>query len=293
MKLCLVCQESFEGNDWRCPNCDWEPPSFEGYPCFAPELIYTIDGFDSVAHDRLMFLEEGSFWFRGRNKLLCFTLQKFFPSAQNLFEIGCGTGFVIAGFAKERPDLSLVGGEVLVSAFKHASLRVPQAEFVQIDGRNLPYENEFDVIGAFDVLEHIEEDVLVVGQMHKALKKKSGIILTVPQHQWLWSDEDEMACHKRRYSRKDLINILESSGFKVKWATSFVSLLLPLMVASRFRWRLLREKRIASKTNTEFYLPKSFDYLFERICDVERRFLEKGNRSLPMGGSLLIVAVKE
>lgn len=293
MKLCLTCQEPFDGNDWRCPNCSWEPHYYEGYPCFSPKLAFNSDGFNSEAHDRLMLLEQGSFWFRSRNKLLSFALQRFFPSAQSLFEVGCGTGFVLAGFAKERPDLRLVGGELLVSAFKHTSARVPHAEFVQVDGRNLPYKNEFDVIGAFDVLEHIDEDVLVIKQMHNSIKQAGGIILTVPQHQWLWSIQDEIGCHKRRYSRRVLTKNLESVGFKIIWVTSFVSILLPLMMASRFRWRLFKGKRLSSKITAEFHLPKRFDYLLEKVCDVERRFLENGTRSLPLGGSLLLVAVKE
>ena len=66
------------------------------------------------------------------------------------------------------------------------------------------FRNEFDVIGAFDVLEHIADDELVLSQMHQAVRKGGGIILTVPQHSFLWSEIDEYSRHVRRYSVSEL-----------------------------------------------------------------------------------------
>jgi SAM-dependent methyltransferase len=265
---------------------------YDGHHCFAPELAFESDGFDSEAHKRLFQLEQRCFWFRARNKLLQFTLEKFFPWAQSLFEIGCGTGFVLAGFADVYPEMRLVGGEIYVSVLKHASSRVPRCEFIQVDVCNLPYENEFDVIGAFDLLEHIDEDERAIKQMHQALKGRGCLILTVPQHQWLWSAQDKIARHKRRYSRKALVNKIEFVGFQVIWVTSFISLLLPLMVVSRLRWRWIGSTRVSLDNTVEFQLPERFDFLLEKACDVERRFLEKHGQSLPLGGSLLVVAMK-
>lgn len=66
-----------------------------------------------------------------------------------------------------------------------------------MDARRIPFEGEFDVIGAFDVLEHIEEDERVLGQLNAALRSGGGIIATVPQHQWLWSEMDTVSGHRR------------------------------------------------------------------------------------------------
>ena len=60
------------------------------------------------------------------------------------------------------------------------------------------------MIGAFDVLEHIADDELVLSQMHQAVRKGGGIILTVPQHSFLWSEIDEYSRHVRRYSVSEL-----------------------------------------------------------------------------------------
>ena len=64
-----------------------------------------------------------------------------------------------------------------------------------MDARRIPFEDEFDVIGAFDVLEHIKEDEQVLVQMHRAVKSGGGIMLTVPQHMFLWSEQDVQAHH--------------------------------------------------------------------------------------------------
>jgi SAM-dependent methyltransferase len=293
MKVCLRCKGSFSTDSWQCPQCGWKPVLYSGYPCFASGLAFESNGFDPEAHEKLSRFEQRCFWFRSRNQLIQFVLETFFPSAQSLFEIGCGTGFVLAALAECFPGMRLVGGDIYVSTFKNASSRVPKAEFIQVDATALPYKNEFDVIGAFDVLEHLDDDERAIKQMQQAVKSKGGIIVTVPQHPWLWSPLDEMACHKRRYSRRELISKIESAGLQVKWVTSFMSMLLPFMAVSRIRFRLTRGKQVFADATAEFQLPKWLDFILEKVCDVETRFIEKDLRSFPMGGSLLAVAMKE
>jgi 2-polyprenyl-3-methyl-5-hydroxy-6-metoxy-1,4-benzoquinol methylase len=70
--------------------------------------------------------------------------------------------------------------------------------------RAVPSAETFDVIGEFDVLEHIEDEKAVLMAMHRALRPGGDIALTVPQHPRLWSGTDEAAHHKRRYERGEL-----------------------------------------------------------------------------------------
>src|SRR5690606_22871969 len=114
-------------------------------------------------------------------------------------EIGCGTGFVLSGVADAFPAVRLFGSEIFTAGLEFAARRQPSVNFMQMDARSLPFLDEFDVIGAFDVLEHIVEDGQVLAQMREALKPNGIILLTVPQHEWLWSPVDEFACHVRRY----------------------------------------------------------------------------------------------
>lgn len=88
-------------------------------------------------------------------------------------EIGCGTGYVLSGLSAST-DFQLSGSDIHVEGLKYAKQRVPSAEFIQMDATEMPFETEFDAIGAFDVLEHISDDELALKNIHKSLCQKES-----------------------------------------------------------------------------------------------------------------------
>ena len=112
------------------------------------------------------------------------------------------------------------GSDVLCAGLDYARRRVRTANLSQMDATRMPFFNEFDVICAFDVIEHIEADTSVLAEMHRATKPGGGIVLTVPQHKWLWSAADDYAHHVRRYSRSELTKKVKSAGFEPLIVTS-------------------------------------------------------------------------
>ena len=146
-----------------------------------------------------------------------------------MLEVGCGTGFVLQQLAAEN-RYELTGLESHIAGLRYARARLPSVEFVQADARDLPYESEFDAVGAFDVIEHVGEDEAVLASIRRALKVGGIVIVTVPQHKWLWSGTDEQAMHKRRYTRRELMTKLETAGLRSCDCTSFVTVLLPSYV---------------------------------------------------------------
>lgn len=288
MKLCPHCSTPHEALEWTCPACGFTPQRLAGYPAFAPELASAGAGFQPEAFAELAALEAGNFWFRARNKLIVWALRRHFPKLRRHLEIGCGTGYVLAGVAEAFPEALLTGSEVFSAGLPYAARRLQQAELLQMDARNIPYRDEFDVIGAFDVLEHIEEDEAVLAEMWRALRPGGGIVLTVPQHPWLWSRQDDYACHVRRYRVGELSKKVERAGFRVAMQTSFVSLLLPAMLASRLAQRNAPANRGAL---SELRLPGIVNQAFEGVMDMERVLIRLGAR-FPAGGSNLLVAIK-
>lgn len=289
MRECLLCGIQFAQHGWHCPACQMSPQYILGYPAFSPELARANTGFQEKFFAELAIVEAQNFWFRARNRLIVWVLQQYFPNLQNFFEIGCGTGFVLSGIQETFPQISLSASDVSSAGLPFAGERVPQAELFQMDARHIPFKQEFDVIGAFDVLEHIQEDETVLAQIHEALRPGGGLLLTVPQHPFLWSQDDEAACHVRRYTAQELKQKVEQAGFRVAKSTSFVSLLFPLMVVSRFKRRNpnqafdeMAEFKISSLTNT----------LLEKVMDMERLFIRSG-LTFPFGGSLLLVGNKK
>lgn len=127
-------------------------------------------GFHETFFAELAQREAGNFWFEARNTIIVRTLRRFFPQFRSFLEIGCGTGFVLSGIARAFPDVRLVGTEIFVAGLPFAAARVPSASFAQMDARRLPYAAEFDVVGAFDVIEHIEEDVDVLENLKRAVR---------------------------------------------------------------------------------------------------------------------------
>lgn len=288
MKRCLKCDAAFAGADWTCPACGFAPASVKGCLAFASELAGGGEGYQDSYFAELARLEAANFWFLARNQLILWALQKHFKNTQNFLEIGCGTGFVLSGIAQVLPQISLSGSEISTHGLAHATQRIPQANFFQMDARAIPFGAEFDTIGAFDVIEHINEDEAVLAQISCALRPGGGMLLTVPQHKFLWSQVDEHAFHVRRYHAPELRTKIERAGFKVLTMTSFVSLLLPLMFISRLARRktqqnfdVLAELRLNSATN----------FALKSALDFERVLIRAGVR-FPFGGSLLVAAQK-
>jgi SAM-dependent methyltransferase len=271
---------------WNCPQCGFAPETMEGYPAFAPELARAASGYDPAHFAGLAELESRNFWFRARNRLIIWAMERYFPGAARFLEAGCGTGFVLSGVAQAFPGLQITGSELAAEGLGFAARRVPAARLIQMDARRIPFREEFDVAGAFDVIEHIEDDRAVLRALREALVPGGGLLLTVPQHPSLWSEFDARAHHVRRYRAADLRGKLVETGFEIVKMTSFVTLLLPLMYASRLAQRApgadydpLAELRIAPWLN----------WTLERVLDAERALIRAG-LSLPAGGSLLVVA---
>lgn len=289
MKVCFKCGFQFDADGWSCPRCGKRPALAQGFPSFAGQVSPAEgEGFRVEYFAELASLEAGNFWFRARNRLIVWALRSYFPEARSLLEIGCGTGFVLSRIATDMPSLRLSGSELYASALQFAARRVAGAEFLQMDARRMPFAEEFDVVAAFDVLEHIPEDEDVLAAMFNAVRPGGGIIVTVPQHPALWSRQDEYAHHVRRYSLAGLKDKVESAGFVVARASSFVSLLLPLMAMTRLA------KRGPEKTFDpmgELRLPGPVNMVLERVLAFERILIQLGV-DLPLGGSLLLMAHK-
>ncbi|MGN6580944.1 MAG: methyltransferase domain-containing protein [Bordetella sp.] len=288
MRACLKCKHVFSSDAWRCPACGYEPISLAGITAHAPEFANAGGGFKPEYFAELARLEATNFWFRARNSIILWALNTYAPDTRSFLEVGCGTGFVLSGIAKAHPDMALHGSEIFLDGLSHAVARVHGAQFMQMDARRVPFVDEFDSVGIFDVLEHIEEDTTVLAQLHRSLKPGGTLFLTVPQHRWLWSASDTYACHIRRYTKSELHEKVIGAGFSIERSTSFVSLLLPALLLSRGTTRKLDEN---FDSTTEFRLPGFLNAFLLGVMLFERRLISCGI-SFPLGGSRLVVARK-
>ncbi len=243
-------------------------------------------GYDARHFARLFGLEDRSFWFRGRGDLITWALDRYFPDARSHLEIGCGNGYMLNRTRRVHPDWRLVGTELYDEGLDKARLRMPEGvELRRLDATRLPYDEEFDTAGAYDVIEHIDLAGVVLDGLYRAVRPGGGLIVTVPQHRWLWSEADVAAHHVKRYTRGELYGELTAAGFRVEHVTSFVSLLLPAMVASRLAGRG------AGNVEDELGMPAPLNAMAYAVMRAEAALVRAG-LSLPAGGSLLAVARK-
>lgn len=285
MRWCVACETEFDGPGWTCPACGHAPTIHESHVSFVDASAFHGDMFEGRFFETLAKLEEGFWWFEARNDLIVWALRHWFPSAKSLLEIGCGTGFVVSRIAHDFPAVATSASDLFPDAMTFVKSRAPNTLLYQIDGRCIPFRAEFDVIGAFDVIEHIEDDRAVMRQVYKAVRPGGGLLVTVPQHPFLWTSYDEYGHHKRRYTRRSLARLLLDAGFEIVALRSFVSLLFPALLLSR-----LRDKGAKSVDPLgEFRVSSRVNATLRGVMRGEFALLQRG-ANFPCGGSLLAVA---
>jgi SAM-dependent methyltransferase len=277
---------------WRCSVCGSGLSVRSGFVRLAPELDDVNEGFDLTSFDRLRGIEDGHFWFTARNEMIVWLLQRFAAQAGRALEIGCGTGYVLFAFRKALPTARLAGSELHSLGLVHARQRHGQTvELAQLDARDIGLTDALDLVGAFDVLEHIADDRRVLDEFYRALRPGGVLIATVPQHPSLWSASDEVAHHQRRYKMGELASKAHQAGFMLRYESSFATLTLPLMAASRLHARLLNRGNGMKGVEVEMKISPRLNMALRLVLSGEH-VLRRLGFPLPVGGSQVVVATK-
>ena len=265
----------------------------EGIKCFSPEVASSYADYPDEGFGLTDKAGESSFWVRSRNRLFKRIVENhLIPSGKTKFlEIGCGTGGFIEKII-DNESLEITGSEVYLRGLLYAKKNLPNVDFIQFDVTKGVVGDEFDIIVAFDVIEHIEDDVAAISNINKMLHKGGSFIVTVPQHMFLWSKLDEIVKHKRRYSRRELVAKLQSNGFDISYCTSFLFALFPLMLISR----IFDKGRDQSDFDEEALekrvtFSNMLNWIFDRLMRIDEALIRLGI-SLPFGGTLVVVARK-
>lgn len=139
-------------------------------------------------------------WPVGRDFTILLWLRKIWRGQNwRILDLGCGLGETTR---KLESFGTVIGVDTAKEAVQMARERgLSQVEVMNICSLSLP-SDFFDLVTAFDVLEHIEDDQKALGEICRVLKKGGLFLLTVPACPWLWSFHDESLGHKRRYTKK-------------------------------------------------------------------------------------------
>ena len=290
MKLCIECRAAFDSEDWHCPACGFVPEMVGDWPTFRSDLVGTgPKEFGNPIYERMMAFEERSFYTRARLRLIRWAIEKFFPGLTNFYDFGAGTGFVIECVRAMKPDLDLYASDLSFDALSWVDSRLGgNVTLFHTDADHIPYFEHFDVVGAFDVIEHIDDDVAALGALYRAIKPGGGILITVPRHMIMWSPLDDEAGHKRRYCGNELARKVGEAGFQVIWDSCFMAtLFLPQLLSRRLLTRFAGRQSFES----ENMLPTPINGLLEGVLSIELALLRLGLR-FPFGGTQIVAARK-
>lgn len=187
--------------------------------------------YDQSYFEKLYQVEDRHFWFRTRRVIvaaLCADIVASLPAGYRVMEIGCGTGHLLKTLKDTCVHGRLVGMDLYWQGLAFASQRT-STSLIQGRAEWMPFrEGTFDLIGMFDVLEHLENDDEILVSVGKMLKKGGKLLLTVPAERQLWSTTDLIAHHQRRYEKDELQQKLVKSGFQISYISEFMQVLHPL-----------------------------------------------------------------
>ena len=252
--------------------------------------------YDAVHFQPLFAVEDRHFWFRSRNRCIAAAtrLMPNHASVRDVIEHGCGTGFVLAELQRLFPQAKVVGADLFAEGLALARKRFA-GQLVQTDILKSGYRAAFDLVGLFDVLEHLDDDLEVLKVLRGQLRPGGSLLMTVPAHMALWSEYDVASGHRRRYSRHELMARLTQAGFNVIFCTEFMSVVFPLMwLRRRLAWRKDEAVGGDDETNTRFerelHVNPFLNFVLEKVLRPEAWLISRGRR-LPCGTSLLALAV--
>lgn len=243
---------------------------------------------EEVLYQEYARLTAHHWWFVGRRRLLRHWLSKTLPAGPRqgcpVLDVGCGVGDNYGLLKAHGP---VVGADRSRHSLLHG-LDSP-ALAIQCDLDALPFKaGSFGVIAAFEVVEHMKDDVAFLRGLHALLKPGGWLALSVPAYMALWGPHDELAHHQRRYTPATLKRALQQAGFEVLDQRGMNWILLPLMWLHRLIQRRLCK---GGPPASDFALSgrAGLNALLKALFMLEIPLLPL---RLPFGATLLVLARK-
>ena len=223
-------------------------------------------------------------WFVGRRELVNRALRPLLAEGRaRTLDVGCGTGYQLRWLGERS---RAYGVDLAAEALSFCRERGLDG-LVQGRAERLPFaDGSFDVVLALDVLEHLQDDAGALREWWRVLVPGGHVVLFVPAYEFLWSGEDYVSRHARRYARASLAERLKEAGFVICRLTYANAVLLPAMAATILVRRAFRPRSLYKSNLSP--LPGWLNSLLGRIFTLEAALLERF--TAPAGSSLFCVA---
>ena len=233
-------------------------------------------------------VEGKHWWFVGRRAILEEFLRQIVlqirnpQSAIRILDVGCGTGANLEMLAQFGESEGVDVSDDALEFCKAKGLKAHKGL-----AEKLPFEDEsFDVVTALDVVEHLDDDISGLKEMNRVLKKDGRTLIFVPAFMWLWGVQDDISNHRIRYTKKQIVERLQKSGFEIERATYANWTFFAPILAGRTIMKITGIKP-ESENNVNV---SALNGIFGKIFSSERLWLK--NFDFPFGVSIVIVAKK-
>lgn len=230
--------------------------------------------------------EERHWWFQGRRRILesfvaAIAKRAAAQGALRILDVGCGTGGNLSMLERFG---AVDGVDSAAAAVAHCLTR-GFTRITQARAEALPHaDGTYDLVTALDVVEHFDDDVAALREIHRVLRPGGTALVFVPAFMWLWGPQDDVSEHRRRYTRPQIVERLRQAGFEVQRSTyANLTFLLPILVGRR----LMRLAGMRPATENDL-TPSMLNVPLGWVLGAERFWLARAN--LPLGVSVICVA---
>jgi SAM-dependent methyltransferase len=232
--------------------------------------------------------EREHWWFRARSRILAAQVAKLVrgvPGRARILNIGAALGASTDMLGRYGDVVSVEYEKACCDFVALSSGKI----FINASITDLPFPTaSFDLVCAFDVIEHVEDDARAVSEMMRVCRPGGAVAVTVPAFMMLWSHHDSVNHHQRRYRLPELTRLFQSSG-RVLFASYFNSVLFVPIVGVRAMTKLVPQHWIRTGSGSDFSLVKSrvLDRFFYGVLNLEDTWLRRG-WTFPFGVSIFL-----
>lgn len=250
---------------------------------------------DKAYFNEYYHLERKNWWFTVRRKILSERIEHVLGRPRNItsLNVGAATG-TTSDMLTRFGQVTSIEYDADCCSFAQTYMTTPM---LQGSITELPFEQEsFDLVCAFDVIEHVEDDHTAIEELVRVCKPGGYIMITVPAYAFLWGPHDIINQHFRRYTLKELLQLFGNRGGRIVYKTYFNAILFMPIAAFRLvaslGSRFIKKKESNGVSDHQvFGTAGVFNSLLAGLFQIDYYLLKAGLR-FPAGVSIMVVFKK-